>query len=263
MPVACVHVHVWCDVRWIFPPRVEFLSVFHCSHVVSVCSLSSVCCWCCLHTDCIYNSETLSFSKLCNNSSIDLKLSWAELSWADSFPMQADDVLEELREVCLQYPSHFQGIDIGGWLSSSFVAHVLQQNMLYETSSHGVQEQNSSNCDVSATSPRSSVLHFSKVDFINNLHDIFVVESMSSAHIGEISVHVEALWGALSNVPCRPPLTSIPITKIRFLANMLQSHFPRKGISEESEYVDARTRRLVKQVAPGMFDSSNTDTPPS
>lgn len=148
--------------------------------------------------------------------------------------MEVDSILEELRDVCLQYPWQFKGVDVGGRISLLFVHHVLHNQIHLHNRKKSTIEESHQLCQ------------FSKKEFVDMLSEIFTNAAITNAHQVEIMSHIEALWRVLSSSSHAPSLTHIPITKFRFLSHMLQLHFPRGRMSEQSEYVDSRVRRLLR-----------------
>ena len=147
--------------------------------------------------------------------------------------MQVDEVLLGLKNVCCLYPSHFEGTDVGGEVALGFVHETLHQT--HTMMSYG----------------NYIPLCFSEIDFVRILSETFIIRGMSQAHISQVESHIRSLWRLLatqSSNSLQPYL--IPITKIRFLTNMLQSHFPRvmSADSLEEEFVAARTKTLVSGV---------------
>jgi hypothetical protein len=178
--------------------------------------------------------------------------------------MQVDDILHELKDLCVRnYPHHYQNYNVSVRLSSAFVELVLTRQGCIQSPCATCSLDETPGCG-DATSDATSdglctciisgiSMDFCENEFVNILSDIFIVLPMSLDHEREVKTHIVALWNSLSRVPAGPPLVLIPITKIRFLANMIRSHFPKLQYTEESEYIDSRTRRLLKGIGSEMF----------
>ena len=171
--------------------------------------------------------------------------------------------------MCFQYPSLFEGIDVSRRLSTAFIHQALSH-------SHASQSDilKGDRMTILASEPP---LFFSLIEFTSIMTEQFLSSTtkhdctvtISNTHTTQIKSYIDALWIALTTNGSRPPLIRIPMTKTRFLANMLQTHFPPPNnvqqeerqescnctnhtprsssqAKEEKEFVHSRTRELLE-----------------
>lgn len=158
--------------------------------------------------------------------------------------MEVDNILEHLKEICIKHPLLFRDNEVGKSLATAFVHQILSRFR-------------QRNCDDDENNIAPS-LHLSYREFTDLMAEEFLfpipvtptscLPTMNAEDKRGVLVLINALWESLANKDC--PIDCMPINKLRFLTNMLQSHFPNSTTisPEENEFLRSKTKALDRHV---------------